>query len=102
MMTDKKRAELIGREADKYAEEPNSIVEWGDGWEDHNDYDQVFKAFQAGAKWADENPKISKRDFINNAKEFLKDAFDSRYGENSIYAAMDLERLLWEFNREIN
>ena len=42
---------------------------------------------------------MTKQDFINNAKEFLKMTFDGRYGENSVYAAMDLERLLWEFEK---
>ena len=98
-MTDKKRAELIEQEADKYADDSNNTVEWSDGWEDHNDYDHVFKAFQAGAKWADNNPKLTKKDFMDQAKEFLKDALTESWGDPQVRADMSLERFLWEFDK---
>lgn len=84
MMTDKKRNARL----EQYLQEhniPTTSLE--------------ANSIRKGIAWADENPKMTKQDFINNAKEFLKMTFDSRYGENSIYAAMDLERLLWEFEK---
>ena len=50
------REEQITFEADKYTDTRNNYVEWGNGWEDFDDKEYVEKAFQAGAKWADENP----------------------------------------------
>lgn len=59
------RKEQIEHQASEYANDSNNIIEWGDGWEDHNDFDQVFDAFKNGAKWADENP--------NKGKVYTKD-----------------------------
>lgn len=65
------REEQIIKKASKYANDSNNIIEWGDGWEDYNDYDQVFDAFKIGAKWADENPQFSKEEFIDEACRWL-------------------------------
>ena len=55
-------------------------------------------AFEAGAKWADENPKESKQDIINNAKEFLRINFERGDDGYSCYYPDGLERLLWQFD----
>ncbi len=67
------REEQIEHQASEYANDSNNTIEWGDGWEDHNDFDQVFDAFKNGAKWADENPQFSKEKFIEKACEWLKE-----------------------------
>ena len=58
------REDQIEYQASEYANDPDNTIEWGDGWED---FDQVFDAFKNGAKWADENPKFSKEEFIDKA-----------------------------------
>ena len=58
------REEIINQVADDYANDSNNIAEWGDGWEDNNDFGYVFRAFKEGAKWADEHPNFSKEMFI--------------------------------------
>lgn len=64
------RENQIENQASEYANDSNNIIEWGDGWEDYNDFDQVFDAFKNGAKWADEHPKsemVNKEEFIKKA-----------------------------------
>ena len=51
------REEQITFEADKYTDNRNNYVEWGNGWEDFDDKEKIEKAFQAGAEWADKNQK---------------------------------------------
>lgn len=70
------RKEQIEYQASKYANDSNNTIEWGDGWEDYNDFDQVFDAFKNGAKWADANPQFSKEEFIEKACEWLKNTID--------------------------
>lgn len=89
-MTNKKRVEQICNRSMSYTKNIFGEIE---------DFSDITDAFADGARWADENPKMTKQDFINNAKEFLKNTFNSRWGENSVYADMDLERLLWEFEK---
>lgn len=60
------REEEIIKEASEYADDPNNLAEWGDGWEDYNDFDQVFDAFKNGAKWAD-------RTMLDKVCEWLKE-----------------------------
>ena len=83
MMTDKKRREQIYNAAIKDCEL------YGEG--DH------FQ-FVRGANFADENPKYTKRDFINDAREFLRNTFSEDF-PNSVRADVDMERLLWEFEK---
>lgn len=83
MMTNKKRAEWALEEARK------RYGKMGQGFESD--------AFLAGIKFADENPKYTKQDFISQAKEFLRDTFHGGWPE--IHADMSLERLLWEFDK---
>lgn len=66
------RKEQIEHQASKYANDSNNTIEWGDGWEDYNDFDQVFDAFKNGAKWADEHPQLSKEEFIKKACGWLR------------------------------
>lgn len=82
-MTDKKRREQIYNAAIKDCEL------YGEG--DH------FQ-FVRGANYADENPKYTKRDFINDAREFLRNTFDE-VDYDTVLARMDMERLLWEFEK---
>jgi mannosyltransferase OCH1-like enzyme len=51
-----KRDEEIARQADKYTDNSSNYAEWSDdgGWSDTNDIDLIEKAFESGAKWADE------------------------------------------------
>lgn len=69
------RKEQIEHQASEYANDSNNIIEWGDGWEDYNDFDKVFDAFKNGAKWADAKPKFSKEEFIEKAEEWLWNNF---------------------------
>ena len=64
------REDQIEYQASEYANDPDNTIEWGDGWED---FDQVFDAFKNGAKWADENPKFSKEEFIDKACEWIQE-----------------------------
>ena len=70
------REEQIIKEASEYADDSNNIAEWGDGWEDYNDFDQVFDAFKNGAKWADEHPKEGLVS-IDKACEWWSEWFDT-------------------------
>ena len=53
------REEEIKKQAEIYTYNRDNYVEWGDGWEDHNDIKFVEKAFIEGAEWADNNINIS-------------------------------------------
>ena len=78
------REKQIEYQASEYADDSNNTIEWGDGWEDYNDFDQVFDAFKNGAKWADENPKpdtVNKHEFIEKAKAWVKNCFIETFGE---------------------
>lgn len=55
-------------------------------------------SIREGIKWADENPKESKQDIINNAKEFLRINFERGDDGYSCYYPDDLEHLLWRFD----
>ena len=55
-------------------------------------------SIREGIAWADENPKESKQDIINNAKEFLRINFGRGDDGYSCYYPDDLERLLWQFD----
>lgn len=55
-------------------------------------------SIREGIAWADENPKESKQDIINNAKEFLRINFERGDDGYSCYYPDDLERLLWQFD----
>lgn len=55
-------------------------------------------SIREGVAWADENPKESKQDIINNAKEFLRINFERGNYGNSCYYPDGLERLLWQFD----
>lgn len=55
-------------------------------------------SIREGIKWADENPKESKQDIINNAKEFLRINFERGDDGYSCYYPDGLERLLWQFD----
>ena len=55
-------------------------------------------SIRGGIAWADENPKESKQDIINNAKEFLRINFERSDDGYSCYYPDDLERLLWQFD----
>lgn len=55
-------------------------------------------SIREGIAWADENPKESKQDIINNAKEFLRINFERSADGYSCYYPDDLERLLWQFD----
>ena len=68
------REEQITFEADKYTDTRNNYVEWGNGWEDFDDKEYIEKAFQAGAKWADENPKEGLVS-IDKVCEWIGDAY---------------------------
>lgn len=48
------REEEIIKQVEIYTDDASNLIEWGDGWEDYNDYEYVKKAFIKGAKWADE------------------------------------------------
>lgn len=67
------RKEQIENQASEYANDSNNILEWGDGWEDYNDFDKVFDAFKNGAKWADANPQFSKEKFIEKSCWWLRE-----------------------------
>lgn len=84
MMTDKKRSEWALEEARKR----------------YGGMRQGFEsdAFLAGIKLADETPKYTKRDFINDAREFLRNTFNEDF-PNSVRADIDMDRLLWEFEK---
>jgi hypothetical protein len=60
--------------------------------------EDLHKGIIIGAKWADENPKESKQDIINNAKEFLRINFERGDDGYSCYYPDDLEKLLWQFD----
>lgn len=47
------REEQIIKEVEMYTDDVSNLAEWGDGWEDYDDYKYVKKAFINGAKWAD-------------------------------------------------
>jgi hypothetical protein len=84
-------------------ERKNQICEAGQQYLDSMDEFQRYhtyprEAFIDGAKWADENPKESKQDIINNAKEFLRINFERGDDGYSCYYPDDLERLLWQFD----
>ena len=67
------REEQITFEADKYTDTRNNYVEWGNGWEDFDDKEYIEKEFQAGAKWADENPKrYSQEELCDIQLEMMK------------------------------
>lgn len=57
------REEEIIKQVEIYTNDVSNLAEWGDGWEDYNDYKYVKKAFINGAKWADETmiEKVYKR-----------------------------------------
>lgn len=82
MITDKKRNERL----EQYLHErniPTTSLE--------------ANSIREGIKWADENPKESKQDIINNAKEFLRINFE-RGDDYSCYYPDGLDRLLWQFD----
>lgn len=51
------REEQIKKQSDNYSDNRNNYTEWSDYWQELNDIEYVERAFEAGAKWADENPK---------------------------------------------
>jgi hypothetical protein len=55
-------------------------------------------SIREGIAWADENPKESKQDIINNAKEFLRINFERGDDGYSCYYPDRFERLLWQFD----
>lgn len=64
------REEEIIKQVEIYTGDASNLIEWGDGWEDYNDYEYVKKAFIKGAKWADET-------IIEKACEWLSKALDN-------------------------
>lgn len=47
------REEQIIKQVEIYTNDDSNLAEWGDGWEDYNDYKYVKNAFINGANWAD-------------------------------------------------
>ena len=50
------REEQIKKQSDNYSDNSSNYTEWSDSWQDLNDIEYIERAFETGAKWADENP----------------------------------------------